>query len=158
MFRLTIFTLALVFGSLTATRSTAQTANPDSSSAPQKTTLTVAISGLHSDEGQVLVWLWSGPEGFPKHDEKAKLVRINADKAVDRTVTTTFDITPGIYAVTALHDENGNGKMDANILGIPKEGIATSNNAQSHMHAPSFDQTKFQVPASGQKISILFRY
>jgi uncharacterized protein (DUF2141 family) len=33
------------------------------------------------------------------------------------------DLAAGTYAVAVLHYENGNGTMDTNFLGIPKEGV-----------------------------------
>ena len=40
----------------------------------------------------------------------------------------SFDIPPGIYAVKLHIDENENGKLDTNFLGIPKEQYGISNN------------------------------
>ena len=40
----------------------------------------------------------------------------------------SFDIPPGTYAVKLHIDENENGKLDTNFLGIPKELYGISNN------------------------------
>jgi uncharacterized protein (DUF2141 family) len=40
----------------------------------------------------------------------------------------SFDIPPGTYAVKFHIDENENGKLDTNFLGIPKEQYGISNN------------------------------
>jgi uncharacterized protein (DUF2141 family) len=37
-------------------------------------------------------------------------------------------VTPGTYAISVFHDENSNGKLDTNLLGIPREGVSASNN------------------------------
>ena len=66
-------------------------------------------------------------------------------------MTVTFDVPPGAYAVSTLHDENKNNKMDTNAFGFPKEGYGASNNVVTHLHAASFDQAKFQVSDSGRK-------
>ena len=42
----------------------------------------------------------------------------------------SFDIPPGTYAVTIHIDENENGELDTNFLGIPKEQYGISNNIQ----------------------------
>jgi hypothetical protein len=39
-----------------------------------------------------------------------------------------------------------------------KHNHGASNNVITHMHAPSFEPASFQVPASGQKISISIQY
>ncbi len=41
----------------------------------------------------------------------------------------SFDIPPGTYAVKIHIDENENGELDTNFLGIPKEQYGISNNA-----------------------------
>ena len=42
----------------------------------------------------------------------------------------SFDIPPGTYAVKLHIDENENGELDTNFLGIPKEQYGISNNIQ----------------------------
>jgi uncharacterized protein (DUF2141 family) len=32
-------------------------------------------------------------------------------------------VTPGDYAISVFHDENSNGKLDRNFMGMPKEGV-----------------------------------
>ena len=41
------------------------------------------------------------------------------------------DIPPGTYAIAVFHDENANGKLDKNFLGIPCEGYGASNNVRT---------------------------
>ena len=156
MFRSLI--LAFVFFNLPAVFAHAQT--PASAEASKSASLTVTLTGIRNDKGQVFIQLWNGPGGFPKQGEQVyKFVAIDATKAVNGTVTTTFlDLTPGTYAVSTLHDENRNGKMDSNMLGIPKEGWAVSNNVVTHTHPPTFEQASIQVPANGQKVSIALHY
>jgi uncharacterized protein (DUF2141 family) len=160
MFRKSILTLTLVIGSFNANVLAAQTPAATFSDSAPKTSLTVSLTGIRNDKGQVFIQLWNKPDGFPKQGDKVyKFVAIDASKAVNGTVTTTFtDLAPGAYAVSILHDENRNGKMDSNMLGIPKEGWAVSNNIVTHTHAPSFEQASFQIPAGGQRISIELHY
>jgi uncharacterized protein (DUF2141 family) len=159
MFRSSVLTLALAFGALAAMPTRAQTVPANTSNTTEKATLTVSVSGVRNDKGQVLIWVWNGPDGFPKKGDKSyKVASIDANKAVNGIVTTKFELSPGNFAVTTLHDENKNGEMDTNAFGIPKEGYGASNNVVIHLHAPSFEQAKFQVPVSCQKISISMRY
>jgi uncharacterized protein (DUF2141 family) len=160
MFPKLIPTLTLVLAIVPAVSMRAQAPPSAPSGNRAKASLTVTLTGIRNDKGQVFIQLWNASEGFPKQGEKAyKYVAIDASKAVNGTVTTTFsDLTPGTYAVSSLHDENRNGKMDTNAFGIPKEGWAVSNNVVTHMHAPSYEQASFQLPSSGQTISIALHY
>ena len=51
----------------------------------------------------------------------------------------------GEYAIAVFVDLNGNGKMDKNFLGIPKEQYGFSNNVMGRIAAPSFEQAKFEM-------------
>jgi uncharacterized protein (DUF2141 family) len=39
-------------------------------------------------------------------------------------------VAPNTYAVSVFHDENSNGKLDTNFMGIPREGVGASNGAR----------------------------
>jgi uncharacterized protein (DUF2141 family) len=57
----------------------------------------------------------------------------------------TFEkVADGTYAVSAFHDANGNGKLDTNFIGIPKEAVAMSNNPRV-MGPPRFKPSLFEV-------------
>jgi uncharacterized protein (DUF2141 family) len=56
-----------------------------------------------------------------------------------------------------FHDENGNGKLDRNMVGIPKEGYGASNNPAKKMRAPTFDEAKFSVN-SDQTVEVKLAY
>lgn len=77
-------------------------------------------------------------------------------KQIDNSVI-TFNfkgLEQGTYAVSIFHDENSNGELDANFLGIPKEPYAFSNNAKGYFGPPSFEQCKFEVAAERKEIVI----
>ena len=44
-----------------------------------------------------------------------------------------------------MHDENGNGELDANFVGIPREPWAFSNNARGNFGPPTWEDTKFEL-------------
>lgn len=54
-------------------------------------------------------------------------------------------VEAGVYAVVAFHDENRNGIIDKNFLGIPTESWCTSRNAKGLFGPPSFDSAKFRA-------------
>ena len=59
------------------------------------------------------------------------------------TVVTVNDVPPGSWAVLAFLDENDNGKLDRNVLGIPKENYAFSRDARGRFGPPSFEDAAF---------------
>ncbi len=120
----------------------------------QTSTLTVTITGLHSDKGRVYLSLYNSAEGYPKKASLAYRLAFNSIEKGKCTIVLTA-IPKGVYALACYHDENGNGKLDNNFLGIPKEGTGASNNARGAMGPPKFDDAKFLVNSdTSQSIKI----
>jgi uncharacterized protein (DUF2141 family) len=119
--------------------------------------LTVTIAGIRSDRGSIFCELFASPNGYPKDGSKA--VQIKQVAIHQRAASCTFEgVTPGSYAVAAYHDENGNGKLDTNFLGIPSEGVGASNDAKGSMGPPSFEKAKLAVTTADLGITIQLRY
>jgi len=93
--------------------------------ADSKGDITVKINNCHNDKGEVLVTLYKSKDGFPEEPEKA-YKKITGKIKDGKSDIVFSDITYGEYAISILHDENGNGKMDKNMIGIPKEGSGAS--------------------------------
>ena len=107
-------------------------------------TIKVNISKLSNNQGQVIVALYNSKATFLKKTIIKKIAEIHNNES-----SITFrNIVEGIYAISVIHDENGNGKLDFNILGIPSEEVAASNNASAFIGPPSFDNAKFYVGQS----------
>ena len=64
----------------------------------------------------------------------------------------------GAYAIGCVHDENGDGTLNTNFLGIPKEGYGVSNNPKPKFGAATFEQGKFTLPPEGAELTISLQY
>lgn len=104
-------------------------------------TLTVNISGLNSDDGTIMIGLYTSKENFLKKRFRGVVTTIKNKKSV----AVFKDIPKGEYAVSFVHDENNNKKMDTNFLGIPTEDYGCSNNATGFMGPPKYNDAKFQL-------------
>jgi uncharacterized protein (DUF2141 family) len=125
----------------------------------QQASVNVEITDIRSTRGQVVIQLWDTAEGFPKNpDIRLHPLQIPATQSINGHLQATLTVSPGIHAITVWHDENGNGKFDTNLVGIPKEGYGASNNPVTHFHAPSFDQAKFDAASSGCRLVIAMHY
>jgi uncharacterized protein (DUF2141 family) len=121
--------------------------------------LTVRVTGARNTKGKIGVTLFQNAQGFP--DDTSKAVRQQSVEIDPRTLSAqvTFkDLPQGAYAVSALHDENSNGKMDKNFVGMPKEGYGASNNPKKKKRPPTFDEAKFSLNGSEQTIEITLIY
>jgi uncharacterized protein (DUF2141 family) len=69
-----------------------------------------------------------------------------------------LDIPPGTYALAVIHDEDMNGKLDTNWLGVPTEGYGFSNDAKAWLSAPAFSAASFQYDGQNLELTISLRY
>lgn len=119
--------------------------------------LSVSVTGLRSGDGQVRVALYNAPKGFPAKAKRA--VALRACTPADGGCSVNFaDLAPGTYAVSAYHDEDNDGKMKTNFIGIPREGVGVSNNAKGRMGPPKFKDAAVQLPAEGLSLTISLTY
>ena len=103
--------------------------------------LTLSISGMKSDKGDVYVALYNSEKGFLKKTFKTTIVKVTDKKAL----ASFTGLPKGVYAISVFHDKNDNKKMDTNCLGIPKEPIGMSNDAKAFMGPPKYKDAKFMV-------------
>ncbi len=97
----------------------------------------IRITGFRNAKGKVSVNLFNKADGFP--DDPLKSFGWKTVSVLPDTVFIVFEDLPyGKYAVSVLHDENSNGKMEKNFLGIPREGFAFSNNYTPRIKSPAF--------------------
>jgi uncharacterized protein (DUF2141 family) len=74
---------------------------------------------------------------------------------VDRRAQVVFSNLPyGWYGISLYHDENRNGKMDKNMMGIPKEAYGFSNNAKGFFGKPDYKDVKFELNTLEKQIFI----
>lgn len=73
-------------------------------------------------------------------------------------VLTLHDVPPGQYAVEAHHDNNNDGKVDRNLLGIPTEGIGFSRDAPISFGPPQWDDAVFAVNDALVTINITLKF
>lgn len=113
--------------------------------------LTVTVDGLRNANGTVRYEIDSSADAW---DNKAKAFATADVKAATGSVAYTFkNIPPGTYGVGVYQDENDNGKLDTNFLGIPKEGYGFSNNLKL-MRKPTFEEAHFDVTTQNESIVI----
>ena len=106
--------------------------------------------------GAIYIALYASAAEWPDDDKAFRQAKGPAQKGTVRVVMP--EIPPGRYAIGLFHDENGNGELDKNFLGIPTEGYGLSNNVRPRFATPSFDEVAFEVPADGRVVAIRMVY
>ena len=122
------------------------------SAAAEAVDLKVTMTKLKSGNGNIHVSVYDRPETFPK---KTGMLKELIVKAKANRVEVVFPgLKPGMYAIAAFHDENGNGKFDQGFLGIPLEDFAFSRDPTVILSAPDFDEAAFKVNETANGIEI----
>jgi len=104
--------------------------------------LVVVVEGLDADaRGMLRCAAFVQASGFPMNDEQA-VARAVVPASDGRCV---LRVPPGPVAVAVGHDRNGNGDVDTNLLGIPKEAWAVSNDVRPRLRAPTFAEARREV-------------
>ena len=116
-------------------------------------TLEVSFAGLSHDRGRALFALFDRADGFPDRSESA-MARLGADIVDGRARVVFADVAPGDYALSALHDANGSGAIELNLLGVPKERFGVSNVAKGR---PTWRKARFSVGADDDAVVIEVR-
>jgi uncharacterized protein (DUF2141 family) len=103
--------------------------------------LEVTVKNIRQPKGNIRVGLFDKEDLFLKDAVVGKIVKASADE-----VTVVFEnLKPGAYALSVIHDENENGELDSNMMGMPKEGFAFGNNAMGMFGPPSFEKAKLNI-------------
>lgn len=96
------------------------------------------------DKGEIGCGLFDSSQGFPSSPAPQRKQLIPATKAAKCTFR---DLLPGKYAVAIMNDLNGNGSLDKNMFGVPKEPWGVSNNVRPALREPRFDEAQINLEA-----------
>jgi uncharacterized protein (DUF2141 family) len=124
--------------------------------------LAVLVTGLRNGKGKLSVAVFDRALGFPQEDERAVYRRSVelAGRAIPPGGIEVLlpEVEAGRYALIVLHDENGNGKLDKNFLGMPTEGYGVSNDARNRFGPPKFTEAVVEVGATTPRLDVRVHY
>ncbi|MDT8442146.1 MAG: DUF2141 domain-containing protein [Desulfuromonadales bacterium] len=117
----------------------------------------VQLVGFRSRDGEVIVSLFASAEGFPDRIQHAVATRNLPIR--DLQAATRFDgLAYGRYAISVLHDENGDGLMNSSWLGTPREGFGFSGHPEYRFGQPTFAEAAFFLVTPQRDVVIGLRY
>ncbi len=118
--------------------------------ASEDLTLKVQVVGATPSKGQIVLSLFDSPNRHLKKPLVSLRQNVNANGEATFQLSGLEDSQ---YSVSVFYDEDQDGELNTNFIGIPTELIGFSNNARGRFGPPSFDQTKFS-PSSELPIKI----
>ncbi len=99
------------------------------------------IKGIDKAEGEIRIAMFNSKEKYTKDPVHAIVLPVDSIAVIWEQESLPF----GEYAIAVYHDKNKNGKLDTNLLGIPKEDYGFSNNARGRFGPASWKDSKFLV-------------
>ena len=105
--------------------------------------LTLRISNIPEGGGQIMIQVLGSQAAFDDDEPPAASLILPASSNAIEISTTA--IAPGSYGVRVMHDQNGNGELDGNLVGMPKEPWGFSNNASGSFGPPTWEAVRFEL-------------
>ena len=116
------------------------------------TLVTLKINHTNNKSGKIAIAIFNDDRDFPNSGSILQL-RVPVSSA-QNSAEVKVELPEGHYAVAFFLDENGNNKMDKNILGIPKERFGFSNDPSILTGAPSFNECEINVSDENNEFSM----
>ena len=122
----------------------------------QEPRLEILVQDAASDKGMIRVLIFADGQGFPASRKQA-IHEFSVEPNQGSAIVKLSDLPAGTYAISAIHDEDENGKLNTNLVGYPTEKYGFSNNPRSYLGPPAFDKVAFDYSGKDQKIIINLR-
>ncbi|CAM4121813.1 DUF2141 domain-containing protein [Gillisia limnaea] len=119
-----------------------------------KYSLTIKVENLRNSKGVVQYAIYNKDGSIPDEKYEKYFRKGIAEISKNRSTLTFNDLPAGKYAVSILHDENENGKIDKKFLvPMPSEGVGISNYESIGLfNRPNFSKASFRVDSSLTKL------
>lgn len=115
--------------------------NVATAQAQQGNSISIQVSGLRNNNGDVRCGLYNSAATFPKSGQEFK--GVVAPISGQHATCTFTDVAPGVYAVAFFHAEKGETKMRTGFFGQPEEGYGFSRDAKGSMGPPAFNAAAY---------------
>jgi uncharacterized protein (DUF2141 family) len=120
--------------------------------------ISVTIKDIKTPNGQILMGIYKDDISFDK-ELPYKKVQAFKTKISNGILLVEVKLEPGKYGISLMDDENFNGKMDYNFIGIPKEGFGFSNYYHSGLTKPKLKTFAFEVIENkNMKVEVKMKY
>lgn len=108
---------------------------------------TISFDVVTKKSGKLYIAVFNSEKTYKKRDPyKVKILE-------DGVKSTTMMLPEGEYLISVFMDVNGNGDMDSNLVGMPKEPVGLSNYSGKGIPG-NFDRLKVKIDGSSSSITI----
>lgn len=110
----------------------------------------IVLTKVEQKKGSLFVAIYDSSESMKKNKPVASF----KVETIGETVTVAVILPIGEYYVSAYQDINNNGKLDTNLIGIPKEPVGIANYSGSGIPG-GFDKHKVLINTPNQIIPVV---
>lgn len=134
-------TLSLATGALAISLLAAGALTTSARADEEGAEIVASVSGLRSTRGVVRIALYAREGDWLSHEHTVAtcVAHVRGDDAS----CSLGHQAPGTYAIALLHDEDEDGDMDRDFIGLPQEGYGFSGGARPGFGPPSFGDAAF---------------
>jgi uncharacterized protein (DUF2141 family) len=119
--------------------------------------LVVEVEGFRNSKGRARAGIFRSDSGFPLEVDDAK-IKVEAPIQNNKATLTFSELPHGTYSVVVYHDEDADGSLDTNWMGMPKEGAGIHRPPSSRIPPPDFEDCKFSFDKARLEVKISLRY
>lgn len=117
--------------------------------------INLEFNGLANASGSLYIGFYDSRDTWLGDATVTNLVLDVEQSREGELVKGNIELPVGEYAFSLYFDANGNGEMDTNFIGIPKEPVAMSNNAKVRFGPPDYEDAVFILTAEGVTQNIM---
>lgn len=107
--------------------------------------LTIEFENIRDDQGFLIVTVYPSEDIWLDDIDELEHIFPKENIVNGRMSVTIDEIPSGIYAVAMMDDENEDGKMKYNFIGMPREGYGFSRNFKVRLSKPKFEDCVLEL-------------
>lgn len=124
----------------------------------QQVSFKIEINNLKSSDGSIIVSVFKDQKSFKDEEPMKRVVISKKGNMINKTFKTDLTLPPGTYGIAVVDDENNDGKMNFNWMGIPKEGFGFSDYYHTGLSRPVFSDFSFDLAERRGVMNIKMKY
>ncbi len=150
------FALALLCGARAEAADWTLTPGPCTASA-DAVQAEIALLGVRGEKGELVITVYGDrPEDFLAKGTKLAKLKLAPHPG---TVTGCLALPKaGVYALTAFHDEDGDGRLSRGMIGLPSEGYGFPHDPRLVFGPPAFEAVAMEFHRGVAPVPMTIRY
>lgn len=118
--------------------------------------LQIEVTNIRNNKGQLILSFFTDNTSFKEYEPFLEKSYSKTD-VLNGTLNITANLPEGTYGIALIDDENNDGEMEFNFIGLPREGFGFSNYNHKGLFKPKLSAFDF-VHNSNNKVEIRVTY